>query len=135
MTFHGSHNLIYLNNANICVERTYQLNNFDMNFKGPALNCRGDVVTSSLCTSQRRRTYVPNETPDNVSMERPQDVYVVRLHNVLLERCTNLSKGRNNNVPTVRLHDVSNKSQMKHPTMFHWYVTKTSKSYVSTTSH
>ena len=68
-------------------------------------------------------------------MERRQNVSVVGLHNNLLERRNDVSKGRNNDVPSVRLHDVSNKSQMKHPTTFQWYVTKTSQSYVSTTSH
>ena len=59
-------------------------------------------------------------------MERRQNVSVVRLH-VLLERRNDISKVRNNDVPSVRLHNVSNKFQMKHP--------KTSQWYVSTTSH
>ena len=49
-------------------------------------------------------------------MERRQDVSVVRLYDVLLERCDDFLKGRNNRVLSVRLHDVSDKSQMKHPT-------------------
>ena len=60
-------------------------------------------------TSWRRRN-VPNETPNDVSMERRQDVSVVRLHGVLLERHNDVSKGRNNDAPSLRLHDVSNKS-------------------------
>ena len=60
-------------------------------------------------------------------MERCQDVSVVRLHGVLLERHNDVSKGRNNDAPLLRLHDVSNKSQMKHPTTSQWYVTKTSQ--------
>ena len=48
-------------------------------------------------------------------MERRQDVSVVRLY-VLLERHNDVSKGRNNDAPSLRLHDVSDKSQMKHPT-------------------
>ena len=75
-----------------------------------ALRRRGDVAATSLCTSQWRRRYVSNETPNNVSMERRQDVSVVRLHDVLLERHNDVSKGRNNNAPSLRLHDVSNKS-------------------------
>ena len=75
----------------------------------PALLRRGDVITTSLCTSQRRRRYVSNETPNDVSMERRQDVSVVRLY-VLLERHNDVSKGRNNDAPSLRLHDVSNKS-------------------------
>ena len=82
----------------------------------PAIRHRGDVVTTSLCRSQQRRRYVSNETPNNVSVERRQDVSVVRLHNVRLECCDDVSSGRNDNVPSVRLHEVSNKSQMKHPT-------------------
>ena len=101
----------------------------------PALRRPGDVVMTSFCVSHRRRKYVPNEAPNDVSMERRQDVSVVRLPNVLLKRCNDVSKGRNNDVSSARLHDVSNKSQMKHPTTFHWYVTKTPQWYVSTTSH
>ena len=88
---------------------------------------RGDVVTTSLCTSQWRHSYVSNETPNNVSIARRQDVSVVRLHDILLERCGDVSKGCNNDVSSVRLHDVSSKSQTKHPATSHWYVTKTSQ--------
>ena len=59
-------------------------------------------------------------------MERRQDVSTVRLHDALLERHNDVSKGRNSNAPSLRLHDVSSKSQMKHPTTSQWYVTKTS---------
>ena len=104
-------------------------------FTHPTLRLRGDVATTSLCTSQQRRSYVLNETPNDVSMERRQDVSVMRLHDVLLERRNDVSKGRNNYVPSLYLHDVSNKSQIKHPTTSQWYVTKTSQWYVSTTSH
>ena len=65
-------------------------------------------------------------------MERRQDVSVLRLHDVLLERRDNASRGRNNDVLSVPLHDVSNKSQMKHPMTSQWYVIKTSPWYVST---
>ena len=77
----------------------------------PATRRRGNVVTTSLCTSQWRRRYVSNETPNNVSVERRQDVSVVRLH------------------------DISNKSQMKHPMTSQWYVLTTSYWYVVMTSH
>ena len=79
------------------------------NVSHPALRRRGDVAATSLCTSQRRRRYVSNETPNDVSMERRQDVSVVRLY-VLLERHNDVSKGCNNDAPSLRLHDVSNKS-------------------------
>ena len=49
-------------------------------------------------------------------MERPQDVSVVRLHDILLERSDEVSRERNNDVPSKHLLNVSNKSQMKHPT-------------------
>ena len=49
-------------------------------------------------------------------MECRQDVSVVRLHGVVLERFDDVSRGRNNNVLSVRLHNVSNKSQANHPT-------------------
>ena len=69
---------------------------------------------TSLCTSQRRRMYVSNETPNDVSVEHRQDFSVVRLHDILLECCDEVSRGRNNNIPSVHVLDVSNKSQMKH---------------------
>ena len=65
-------------------------------------------------------------------MERREDVSVVRLHDIFLERREDVPRGRNNNVSSVHLHDVSNKSQMKHQTTSHCYVTKTSQWYVST---
>ena len=68
-------------------------------------------------------------------MERHQDVSVVRLQNILVEPHDDVSRGRNNKALSVRLHDFSNKSQMKHPTTSHWYVPKTSQGHVSTTSH
>ena len=95
---------------------------------------RSDIVTTSLCTSQWRRRYVSDETPNDVSMEGCQDGSVVRLHDVLLERRDDVWRGRNNDVPSVRLHNVSDKSQMKHPATSRLYVTKTSHWYVSATS-
>ena len=86
-----------------------------------------NVVTTSLRTSQRRRSYVSNETPNNVSVERHQVVSVVRLLNILMERRDDVSRGRNNDFSLVRLLDVSNKYQMKHLTTSQWYVTKTSQ--------
>ena len=41
---------------------------------GPATRRHGDVVTTSLCASQRRCRYISNETSNYVSMERCQDV-------------------------------------------------------------
>ena len=77
---------------------------------------------TSPCTSQRRRKYISNETPNKVSVECRQDVSVVFLHDILLECCNNVTRGRNNDVTLVRLHDVSNKSQTKHPKTSQWYV-------------
>ena len=99
----------------------------------PATRRRGDVLTTSLFTFQRRRSYVSNETPNEVSMERCQDVSVVRLHDILLESRDGISRGRNNDVSSVRLHDVSRKSQMKHPLTSLWYVSSTPQNYVVAT--
>ena len=110
-------------------------NNTSLYLTHPVARRRGDVVATSVCTSQRRRSYVSNETPNDVSMEHCQDVSVVRLHNILLERHDDVSRGRNSDVSSVRLHYVSSKSQMKHPVTSHWYVIKASQWYVSTTSH
>ena len=93
---------------------------------------RGNVVATSLCTPQQRRKYVSNETPNDVSMERRQDVSVIHLHDILLERCDHVSRGHNKKVSSVRLHNDLSKSQMKHSTKSRWYITKTSQWYVST---
>ena len=58
-----------------------------------------DVVTTTLCMSQQRRKYISNETPNDVSVERSQDVSVVRLHSVLLKCCDYISRRRYNDVP------------------------------------
>ena len=65
-----------------------------------------DVATLSLCTSQQSRSYVSTDTHNEVLMEHHQDISVVRLHNIILERRHNASRGRNN-VLSARLHDVS----------------------------
>ena len=76
----------------------------------PTARRRGDFVMTPVCISQQRRRYVSNETPYDVSMERRQVASVVRLHDVLLECRGDLSRGRNNDVSSERLHDVLNKS-------------------------
>ena len=101
----------------------------------PATRRRSDVVRTSLRTSQGRRRYVSNETPNDISVERHQDISVLILHDILLERRDDVSRGRNNGVPSVRLLDLSNNSQMKHATTSQWYVTKASQWHVSLTSH
>ena len=77
----------------------------------PTTRRRGDVVTTFLCTSQWRRRYVSNETPNNVSVERRENMSVVGLRGVLLICRDDVSWERNDDVPSVRLHDVSNTSQ------------------------
>ena len=72
-----------------------------------ALKRRNDAVTTSLDTSQWCHRYVPNETPNDVSMKRCQDVSVVHLLDVLLERRNNVSK----NVTTKSHQHVSTTSQ------------------------
>ena len=101
----------------------------------PVIRLRGGLVATLLCTSQWRRRYVPNETPNDVLVERRQGVSVVRLYDVVLEHCDDVLKGRSNDVLSARLHDVSEKSQMKHPTTSQWYVAKMPQWYVSTTPH
>ena len=91
----------------------------------PATRRHDDVIMTSLCTFQRRHRYVSHETPNKVSVERRQDVSEAPLHDVLLARCDNVLRGRNSDVPLVRLHDTSNNTQMKHPATSQWYVTKT----------
>ena len=101
----------------------------------PEIRRRGDVVMTSLCTSQRRHRYVSNETPNDVSVERRQNVSVVRLHCVNLECHDEVSKRRNDEDSSVRLHHLSNKSQMKHPTKSQCTSPRCFQWYVSTTSH
>ena len=59
-------------------------------------------------------------------MERRQDVSVIHLLHVLLERCNDVLKGRNIDIQSLHPHDVSKKSQMKHPMTSQWYVSTTS---------
>ena len=68
-----------------------------------------------------------SSSSNDVSMGLGHDVSVVRFHDVQLERPNDVSRECNNDDPPVRLHDVSNKSQMKHEKKFQWYVTKTSQ--------
>ena len=62
--------------------------------------CSKHPTGMSLCLSQRRGRYVSNETPNDFLMERRQDVSVVRLQNVLLERRDDVLGGRNSDVPS-----------------------------------
>ena len=92
----------------------------------PATGPPGDVVTTSLLspsnvigTSQmKHQRRLSGTSPRRVSGS---------FHNVLMVCREDVSRERNDDAPSLRLHDVSNKSQMKHP--------KTSQWYVSTTSH
>ena len=77
------------------------------------------TTTTTLCASQRRRSCISNETPNDVSVVRHQDVSVVRIRNV----------------PLVCLYDVSWKSQMKHQITLLWYVSTTSWSYAVATPY
>ena len=93
----------------------------------------GDVVMTSLCTSQRRCSYVSNETPNDVPMERHQESGTSPRHligkswrrlkrtyqrrfigtspqpfkQVLSETPNNFSLIRHQDVSVVRIHDVS----------------------------
>ena len=83
----------------------------------PATRRRGNVETSQVRLKWNTRRGLDGTSPD---------ISVVRFHDVLLESC-DVSRGSNNVVPSVRLHIVSNKSQMKHSVTSQWYVTKTSQ--------
>ena len=83
-----------------------------------------DVFLYAPATSHR---YVSKEAPNNLLMECCQEVSVERLYYVILEHCDDVSRGRNKDVLSVRLRDVSNKSKIKHPTASQWYTTKTSQ--------
>ena len=48
--------------------------------------------------------------------EHAMKITVVCLHDILLERRDDVSRGCNKGASSVRLHDVSNKSQIKHLT-------------------
>ena len=100
----------------------------------PATKRCGDIITRSLHTPQQRRRCMSNETPNFVSMKSRQGVSVVRLHDVLTERCDDISRVCNNEVSSVYLHDVSNKSQLKQPTTSQWYVFTMSYWNFATTS-
>ena len=116
------------------LKRSITQTNFSIN-SHPATRCRGNVLTTSLCMSHRLRKYVSNEKLHYFSVEGRKVVSVVRPQNVLLERSKDVWRGRNNNVPSIRLHDVANKSQMKHPTTSQWYITKTFQWNISSTPH
>ena len=63
----------------------------------PASGRPDNVVATSFYPSQRRRRYVSNETPNDILVERRQDVSVVHLHDAIKER-HDVSKVRNNDV-------------------------------------
>ena len=65
------------------------------------------VTTTYHWQSPRCLKLVSNETPNYVLVVPRQDVLVVFLHNFAKERCSDISKVRN--------HNVSTKTQMKHP--------------------
>ena len=74
----------------------------------PARRCQDDIVATSFRPSQLRWICVSNETPNDVSEERRQDVSVVRLYDVINEHRDNVSRVRDNNVPLARLHYLPN---------------------------
>ena len=56
---------------------------------------------TSLHTFQQCHRYVPNEKPNDIQVERRQQVSVVRLLEVFLEFRDNVSTGPNNDVSSV----------------------------------
>ena len=67
----------------------------------PATERRGNVVMTSLHTFQHCHRYVPNEKPNDIQVERRQQVSVLRLLDVFLEFRDNVSTGPNNDVSSV----------------------------------
>ena len=74
----------------------------------PARRCPDDIVATSFRPSELRWIYVSNETPNDVSEERRQDVSLVRLHDVVNEHRDNVSRVRDKDVPLARLHYLPN---------------------------
>ena len=112
-----------------------------LNSNHQATRRHGDVITTSLCTSQLRRRYVSNETPNDVSVERRQTVSVVRLHvTASWQRTWQRLHGTKWQCPIStspqRLKQASNETPTwKHPKTSQSYATKASQWYVSMTSH
>ena len=79
----------------------------------PATRCRVDVVAAPLCTSQRCRRYISNEAPNEILVERHQEVSVMPILND----------------PLVCLYNVYCNSQTKHSITSLWYVSTTSPCY------
>ena len=78
--------VIFFSISYIQKKTIFRILSYSKEVSHPATRYRDDVVTTSLCTFQRRRRYVSNEAPNDVSMEHRQDVSVERPHDVLLER-------------------------------------------------
>ena len=75
------------------------------------------VTTTYIGTPSRRLKLVSNERLNDTSVVHHQDISVVYLHDAAQERCSDVSKVSN--------HNVSSKSQMKHPVKLPWQVSTT----------
>ena len=93
-----------------------------LQFSSSIIEVRG-IVENFICTRQRRHWYVSHETPNDVSLERHQDISVGTSHdfirNVLI-----MSQKYETITPINSLHGTSNQSQMKYPTKSRAYIAK-----------
>ena len=55
---------------------------------------QGDVLATSFCMPKQRRSYVSNETPNEVSVKHFQDASVVRLYDFIKRHRDNVSRVR-----------------------------------------
>ena len=82
----------------------------------PVIRRRDDVLAASFSTSQQRcRFFIKRNIQQRVCRTSLRRLSVC-FHDALLERRDDVSRGSNNGVLSVCLHDVSNRPQMKHPT-------------------
>ena len=96
------------------------------------------MATSQRCLSARPSDVAITsqvKQPNDISIEHRQDVSVLRLYNVLLDNQKGVWKKRNNDDLSLRLYDVSNMAQLKHPKTSRWNVAKTSQWCISTASY
>ena len=94
-----------------------------LQFSSSIIEVRG-IVENFICTRQRRHWYVSHETPNDVSLERHQDISVGTSHG-FIRTVLMMSQKYETITPINSLHDASNQSQMKYPTKLRAYIAKT----------
>ena len=71
-----------------------------INLTHPATRRRGEVITTSFCTCQRRRRYVPNETPNDVDKMSQWYVSMMSYWNVMTTSKEDVTTMSNQHVST-----------------------------------